>query len=261
MIKITKLISKAGRRNLILIPGGPGLSSNTIRHLDLLLSDFNLHYVDFPGTNLIPYRSKKSFEELLFLLSEEVSKIEGECISLGHSYGGLFACSLALKKVVQGVVCLGVPMSPESLEIASANYFKADLPKLKLSADVWNKEKSDQNFVNWLSEYEHLYFSDEKIKEGKELLKNDYACAQFFIDNRSDILNKISIFQSMKDWSGHKLFIAGKEDGLLSLERLRNDAAALGFDFKVVSKASHFMTVDQPMKVYQLINEYFDSHL
>ena len=99
MIQFTKLQSqKLNSPNLILVPGGPGLSSLTLRSLDILTRSFNLYYVDFPGTNGNPYLGDKKFNELSEELANQISKIDGFKFVLGHSYGGFFAADILIKK-------------------------------------------------------------------------------------------------------------------------------------------------------------------
>ena len=70
MIKTTRLNSTIENSPiLVIIPGGPGLSSLTLRSLDCLNERFNLIYIDFPGCNNTdlndnPYTKDQTFEEL-----------------------------------------------------------------------------------------------------------------------------------------------------------------------------------------------------
>lgn len=253
MIQITKIESAtATAPNLILIPGGPGLSSLTLRSLDILARSFNLHYVDFPGTNGNPYLEDKGFNELTSELINKISEVDGKKFVLGHSYGGFFAAEILLKEKCDGIICISTPFSEEALLSANDNYEKYATPELKNAEELWGKEQSDLNFAKWLSEYGELYFVSS---EGKNLILNDKVSAKFFNSNREEaasfelMLSKLSLISKMK------LFITGEEDKLLNADFLEQDAKWGKFDFENIKNASHFVMFDQPEMVASYIEE------
>ena len=107
MIKLTYRHSESPNAPaLFLIPGGPGLSSATLRSLDRLSRSFHLYYVDLPGTNGVPYERDRSFAEIAAEIAAEVSKVGGRSFLFGHSFGGFWAADVALKvPMVAGVIC------------------------------------------------------------------------------------------------------------------------------------------------------------
>lgn len=254
MIQITKIKSNIENApNLILIPGGPGLSSLTLRSMDILSRSFHLFYVDFPGTNDNPYSGKKSFDELSSELSKEIQVIEGPKFVIGHSYGGFFAADLSLKIKLDGIVCVATPFSEKSLITASENYTAKKSQALSDAEDEWEKLQADKSLAKWLSEYGELYF----IKpEGRDLLLKDKVSARFFMANRSGAIQKESILPLLKQNGTKKLFVAGKRDGLLPEAILKEDAISGGFSFISVNNASHFVTFDQPESVAGLIEDF-----
>lgn len=98
-----------------------------------------------------------------------------------------------------------------------------------------------------------LPFLIDHAPEGKALLVNDKVSAQFFLDNRSDVSRLGSLLEQIEEIKLPKIFIAGKEDDLLSSDVLKNDAILGKFDFFELDDASHFVTFDQPEKVAGLI--------
>ncbi|MFA6236252.1 MAG: alpha/beta hydrolase [Bacteriovorax sp.] len=254
MIQLTKVKSNIENApNLILIPGGPGLSSLTLRSLDILSRSFNLFYVDFPGTNDNPYIEKKNFDELSNELVVEIQAIKGPKFVLGHSYGGFFAADLSLKVKLNGVICVATPFSEKSLVAASENYNAKKSQVLSDAEDVWEKLQDDKSLAKWLSEYGELYF----IKpEGRDLLLQDKVSALFFMAYRSDAIQKESMLPLLKQNGTKKLFVAGKRDGMLPEAILKEDASRGGFSFISVNNASHFVTFDQPESVAGLIEDF-----
>jgi pimeloyl-ACP methyl ester carboxylesterase len=254
VIKLTKVTSdKKDAPSLIMIPGGPGLSSLTLRSMDILSRSFNLLYVDFPGTNGNLYKEDNSFDDLSIALKSELQKINGPKFVLGHSYGGFFAADLALKMKLDGIICISVPFSEKSLFAASENYSTKKSHALSLVEEEWEKLQDDKSLAKWLSEYGELYFIKE---EGRDLLVNDKVSARFFLANRSDAIQKEFLLPLLKQNETRKLFIAGKLDGMLSEEILKEDAVNSGFNFISVNNASHFVTFDQPESVAGLIEDF-----
>jgi pimeloyl-ACP methyl ester carboxylesterase len=258
MIKLTSVSSKVKTDNhLILIPGGPGLSSCTIRDFDILKNRFHLHYVDFPGTNGNPYLGKNSFDELSDMLLDEVKEIDGNLYFLGHSYGGLFAVDMAIQTACSGIICVATPFSKRSFDGASRNYNNNKTEALEERKKRWNESPNDQTFREWLEIYDGLYFAPHSIEKGRQLMKNDAVSAQFFLDNRSDGNGKESLLTAIAKWKGKKLFIAGENDGLLSVHDLRQDAAQGRFEFISIKNANHFVMVDQAEVTATLIEGLF----
>lgn len=243
MIKLTKVSTENIKApTLVLIPGGPGLSSLTLRSMDILSRSFNLLYVDFPGVNGNPYIKDRSFDELSHALQMELQKVNGPLYVLGHSYGGFFAANLSLKMKLDGIICVATPFSEKSLVAAGGN-FNANKSQALTDAEVeWSEQQDDKSFAKWTSEYGELYFTNP---DGKYLLLNDKVSAKFFLANRSDARQKESMLSLLKENNMKKLFIAGGKDIMLPIEILREDASRGGFDFKSVNNASHFVTFDQ----------------
>lgn len=253
MIKITKIpSSKSNAPTLFLIPGGPGLSSLTLRSLDILSRSFNLSYVDFHGTNGNPYTSKKTFEELSSELNQEIQNVSGVKFVLGHSYGGFFAAKVFLAGIADALICVATPFSKNTLSNAGNNYLSHMTEALSEAETQWSKSQDDKSFAKWVSEYGNLYFRNP---EGKALLLNDKVSAQFFLDNRSDAQSLEYLLTSLAQKNGKKIFISGNDDKLLISENLNNDAGLGKFEFYEIQDASHFVTFDQAESVASLIEK------
>ncbi len=253
MIQLTKVISgNDSNPNLFLIPGGPGLSSMTLRSLDILSRSFNLFYVDFPGTNENAYTGDRKFEELSDELGKLITEIDGKNFVFGHSFGGFFAADILIKNKCDGIICVSTPFSEEALMSANENYEKFATKELKVAEAEWGKKQNDKNFARWLSEYGELYFTNTN---GKELILNDKVSAQFFMDNREEASHFEIMLSKMANISKKKIFIAGSEDKLLTSEFLEQDAKWGKFNFVKIKDASHFVMFDQPGKVAEYIEE------
>lgn len=251
MIKLTRVPSSVvNAPKIFVISGGPGLSSLTMRGLDLISRSFELIYVDLQGTNGSSYNGKKTFAEISSALAEEIKKESGVKLALGHSFGGFFASEMLLREVVSGIICISTPFSNAALSSANENYAANKTPALIEAETIWSQKQDDHSFAKWLSEYGVLYFQSAK---GKELLLGDNVSSAFFKDNRADVLDKESMLASLSKIERPKIFIAGQNDKLLTLSILKNDSQIGKFDFFEIDEASHFVTVDQPVKVAGVI--------
>lgn len=258
MIKITRIDSNNPANHILfLIPGGPGLSSLTLRSLDNLSTSFNLIYVDFPGCNDNPYVKDHSFNELssgLIEVMNVVKKNGSKVFVLGHSFGGFFAAEIALKTKVEAIICIATPFSSKSLHNANDNYenYKSMSPSkaLEVAEGEWLERQDDKSLAKWFSEYGTMYFKNE---QGRELILKDKVSAKFFIHNRADAVIGENLLSKICDLNIKKVFIAGTEDGLLDLEILKEDAVRGKFEFHAIPNASHFVMVDEGQEVVKKV--------
>ena len=257
MVKLNQLASlKANAPSLVLIPGGPGLSSLTLRSLALLNRTFNLQFVDLPGTNGTPYDKDRTFAELRADISAEVKKLDGGAFVLGHSFGGFFAAGVAVDSPnVLGLVCISTPFTRRSLALAGQNYSARQSPALAIAEREWREHPSDSSLAEWLSEYGDLYFSHSKLAEGQKMLKRDPVSHSLFLSLRNDAGRMEPLLDSLASWNGKKLFLAGEQDALLPTEALRAETTGSGFIFRIIPRAHHFVMFDQPDVVAGVVED------
>lgn len=256
MIKLTQICAdKKTNSYAVIIAGGPGLSSLTVRSLDLLKRSLNLIYVDLQGTNGTSFIKGCTYEGLILTLKNELRKVvplDSHIFTIGHSFGGYFASSLVDLDFARGVFCLSTPFSKESLVAATGNYNKKKTKALTEAESQWAEKKDNESFNKWLSEYGDMYFLLEK---GRELLLTDRSSAEFFLSYRSDAGRLENLLGSLAATQKLKVFIAAKQDGLLPEQQLEEDARRGGFRFLSVDGASHFVSFDQPEIVASLIEK------
>jgi len=257
-MKVTKVsCTSKPNASLVLIPGGPGLSSLTLRSLDVLSRSFDLYYIDFPGLNGVRFDHKRSFESLSRMLYDEIEAINGPVISVGHSFGGFFAARAAIDLGLAGLVSLSAPFSAAALKAGSANYTSHENPGLKAAKDAWNESPSKETFNRWLSLYGELYFAPKNVAAGGDLLKNEPSSFEFFLANRNDTNQFEKVLWELSGWTGKKLFMAGMVDQMLNVDLLFDDVLKAKAIFQPIPDASHFLSFDQPEVVAKLIEYYF----
>ena len=85
--------------------------------------------------------------------------------------------------------------------------------------------------------------------------------SKFFLDNRADAISQQLKLMQMKSKSGLKLFVCGNDDLLLSSINLCENAKCGGFDFVDIEGASHFVSVDRPENLNQIIKTKISNYL
>lgn len=256
MIRITTI---GNGDSVYLIPGGPGLSSQTIRSFDPLASDYCLNYIDFPGTNKNVYDRDRSFDELCTNLAKQVLKKKGKIFIIGHSYGGLIASKVAHLTNANALICLATPFSSEALDEAVKRYSLYQSKELKLREENWIQNPSDNTFKEWLASYEELYFTKDKVIEGRKLILEDNVSSSFFLNNGSDIRSGKFQVSCLKTWNKPHLLLAGEKDGLLPVDSLKKDASEGQFDFMTIPEANHFLHIDNQSYVNNVVRDFFSK--
>ncbi len=257
MVKFTHFpCREANAPSLVLIPGGPGLSSLTLHSLAVLCRSFNLQFVDLPGTNGVTYDKNRTFSDLSDEISSKVMKLDGTVFILGHSFGGFLAAKVALSSPnIAGLVCISTPFTRLSLNLAGQNYAARMSPVLTAAEKKWRERPSDSSLAEWLAEYGELYFSQAKLVAGQEMLKHDPVSHRLFLSLRQDAEQMEPLLDALASWSGKKLFLAGENDTLLPAEALRADSTGGGFAYHSIPGAHHFVMFDQPESVAGVIEE------
>ncbi len=264
MIKLTKIQGPASAPTpaptLVLIPGGPGISSLSIRAMDILSRSFHLAYVDFPGTNGNPYDKDRSFDELAKELQKVIAKISGKVITVGHSHGGFFAAKAALlSPEISGVVCISTPFTKKCFQAINDSFESRKTPALIAAEKAWDANPSDKTFAMWLAEYGEFYFSPDNLAQGTELMANDPCSHKAFLHNQHDVTLMGDLLAQFSSWNGKKLFLA-EDQGLIPTAALKSDAAQGGFLFECIEGSSHFVMVDRPQQVARSIEKIFANN-
>lgn len=260
MIKRTVIpcVSSSKAPNLILIPGGPGLSSHSISGFDILSRSFHLHYIDFPGANGQTYARDYSFQEISDSIHDYAMELRGKTLAVGHSYGGLFAVDVGVRANLAGVVCVATPFTNRVMDLAVKNYAELKSDRLQVAETNWEKHPSDETLAGWLSEYGILYFAKSSVDTGRAMLSKDPASSKFFKANQPDTRRLgAELLAKIAPTGIPRILIAGAEDRLLPGSQLEADVSPAGFQFSEVAGAGHFVMFDQSESVARLIEEFF----
>lgn len=256
MIKVTRLSGPVGAPTMFLIPGGPGLSSMTLRSMDVLRRSFHLAYVDFQGANGSEYNPDLTLDEVMDAIVDVIQRTEGPVIVGGHSFGGIMAGAIALKTSVNGVVMLSSPLSPETFEAAKINYRASRVCGSREECG-WVDAPTLETLKAWLASYGDLYFAPGNIARGETLLLDDPSSVEAF--QRYGKESRVLGAQVLTELPAHRIprLCITDELGVFPWKGIEKEAVQLGASFNLVKDASHFVMFDQPERVAQLIEAKF----
>jgi pimeloyl-ACP methyl ester carboxylesterase len=250
---------------LCFIPGGPGLSSRTLRSMDFLSRSFTVAYIDPPGTGGEEEAENPTFAGIVESIEAALQPLEESPLILaGHSFGALYAIELVQRGrlPVAGLAALTSPLSAASYQVAVDLFGSLMTAELEAAIHHFEAEPTRASFNAMMASYGRLYFSAPLVEQGKQLLLGDKSSPRSFVE----VLPTFSRRTPYIDFEGHllaakipKLLLAGEEDILFPPEALEKDAKATGAEFFLAKKAGHFVTFDQPEAVGALIEEFFSS--
>lgn len=244
------------------IPGGPGLSSMSLRSMDLLSRSFDLVYIDPPGTAGLDELPNPTFFSVVDALEAELLSLKRPIVLCGHSFGGLYAVEILSRRRldVVGFCAIAVPFSNEAYAAATNQFNLHMTPELSAAGNRFDEKPTNENLAQLYGSYGVLYFSADTKKRGNSLLASDLVSAPSFVNILPVISERtpdIQFTDLLRACALRKVMIAGAEDLLLPLEVLRVEAQATQCEFHEVSSAGHFVTFDQPEAVARLIENIF----
>ena len=240
---------------IVMIPGGPGLSAQTMRKLSSLETHFNLVFYDPPGTGGRPEPKQNDYRCMIEDLSNVTADLSGPIILCGHSFGGIVAADLFLREKSRFValICLSTPFSSAAFKSASQQYEKFQTTELTEATMQFESKPSNDSFRNWLSCYGDLYFSEKNKTAGKDLLLNDQVSVSAFQTARADALLAEPLLAKLKQDSRPKYFLSGLEDKLILPNVAKNESELGGFEFFGIPQSSHFLQFERPDEIYKII--------
>lgn len=244
---------------MVFIPGGPGLSSATLRSMDILRRSFDLAYVDPPGTGGLPVPQKPTFERVIHAIEAELIMLRRPMVLCGHSFGGLYATLLAHrgKLNLKGLVAMDTPLSAESFSVAGAQYAQYLTPELRQAQDEWERSPSRDTYLKWVGSYGLLFFLEGANEQGRAFLGQDQVSYEVALESERSGLPKMDFIECLRLAKVPKFMFAGSHDHLLPPQALERDAHRAGFEFGEVKNAGHFITFDQPEVVAGMIEDRF----
>ncbi len=254
-----KLIKQSNStKNIVFVPGGPGLGPISFIPVTEFINGVNIYHYYPSGTDEQENGDQDfSYATQLRELKAEIEKIKNPII-IGHSFGGVIATNLVIQSpsMVHSLICIAAPFSSKVFEAASDIFTKFQNQESNLVNERFKNDPTNKNYKDWFSFYGDLYFTKTNVDFGKKMILEDLACANSYLAARSESATKESLLAEIKKVQKNKLFILGSEDKLLPSAILMKEAEAGNFKTNTIKDAGHFVHFDQPQNVADVISEF-----
>lgn len=251
----------AFRPILVLIPGGPGLSSESLGSIDELLKAFDVARMDPPGTGGLPDSELYTFPDMLESMTDALIALERPLVFMGHSFGSIYAAQLCFRPQlnVTGLVAVAPMISTNSIQGALQAFPAHASTDSKAAERAFGEAPTNENFTQWLTTLAPVYFINEQRAAGIARLQADKVSAKAFAQLFPYVLSTEHprLLPRLKYLEAPKLLIAGESDLICPGRQLQEDAAAIGASFEIIPGASHFVTFEQPAAFAKIIEKTF----
>ena len=250
------------KKKIVFIPGGPGLGAGSFKKLFLYLEgDFEPHLYYPMGTGGRELETKEPFYSLLLEdLDQYVRQIGSEVILCGHSFGGLLASDLIYSKgykSIVGLIVIGAPLSERAFKSMGESYELRKGAELKEAEEAFLKEPNNETLKKYLLEYKEFFFASQNVKAGQRMLLEDTHCAELCIHGREKLDKIGNLLQEIAKVPLKKIFIAGEEEWMLTLDVAKKEAQEGNFEFEPVKGAGHFVHFEDPSATAALLKKHF----
>lgn len=243
------------------IPGGPGLSSATLRGIEHLGNKFDLALIDPPGCGESDELPVVSRQAVVAIINKLVSPLSRQIIVVAHSFGGTFAADLALfgELDLNALVFIGSPLTAPAVGSLQRQYASKMNPDLQKAANEFENSPSRETFNLWFSKYGSLFFTPKFERTGAELLKSDLSSPLMFMNVRPHVLLEENQLLALTQLDVPKLFLVGEFDELFPTLDNQRQANELAGTHLVVPAAGHFVFFEQPKSTARLIVDFLNS--
>lgn len=246
--------NKNNKAPILVIPGGPGFSSNYLeKHLQFLENHRQLIYFDPRSSGRSEYYKDLNNINFSTLQSDAIELIKtlakNEHIDiLAHSYGAATAYSiLADNQIKVDNLILVSPVPPKQKKEFSDLFFRIGYPpKLESEKNKW-----------FISNYQEVFGPMLANKQVIDLMKDVYA--NFSLMIKLESMDNYDYQKYLQNYDGKALFIFGdsNEAGLSSkstqelLLKLKNDAK-----LAYISNSGHFSFAENKLEFQNLIYDF-----
>ncbi|WP_431280558.1 alpha/beta fold hydrolase [Humitalea sp. 24SJ18S-53] len=251
-VRLRQHSARAGTLNWLLLPGGPGIGSESLEDLAATLGvPGTVWLVDLPGdgsNRTPPGASPDPFSSWPNVLLEAAQALPN-AVYVGHSTGGMYLLSTPeLEQHVLGIALLDTAPDaswhPRFVEMTSRN----PLPAVDTATTIYNADKCDANIAAIAVASAEWNFTPEAVAAGRALLaRMPYnSAAVDWSDAHFDHVYRAAWWPRTVP----VLILAGAEDRIVWQGGWDDDRFhTTNAIFRTIPRAGHFPWIENPTAV------------
>ncbi|WEN14278.1 alpha/beta hydrolase [Rhodanobacter sp. AS-Z3] len=254
--------STAGKLNWLLLPGGPGLGSESLRELaDVLDVPGSVWLVDLPGDGSNPPRDGRDpFADWPQVLVEAAQAVT-DVVFVGHSTGGMYLLATPqLHGLIRGLVLLDTAADCSWHAQFAAMTQQHPLPAFDQAAAAYQLEPSATNLMRLAVASAEWNFPPQSLNAGRALLArlpyngDAVAWSEAHFDHTYKAAWWPVDIPLLRLW--------GECDRIVSQQSWDADEyATSNVMTRVIPGAGHFPWIDHPVAVTNAFHEYVEALL
>lgn len=246
---------------IVLIPGGPGLSSHTLGPAGEIQKHFDVVLIDPPGTAGLGDPELHTFEDTVGSIAGELAKISRPLVVSGHSFGGFYAAQLCFDPNlnVVGFVAQSTVLTPNSVYAAMAAFEKGKTEAVANAEKNFGAAPTNENLIDWLVALTPVYFSESFRSSGPAFLRAERPSAKAYAQVMPYIVGTElpRLTPRLRFLDVKKILVHGDCDPICPTAVMESDALAIGAVHQIIPGAGHFIGFENPAAVADVFFEHF----
>jgi pimeloyl-ACP methyl ester carboxylesterase len=251
-VRLRRRVQHSGDLNWLLLPGGPGIGSESLHELaDTLDVPGCIWMVDLPGdgSNTVPPNATEDpFEHWPNVLVEAATTLQN-CVYVGHSTGGMYLLSTPeLEANVVGLALLSTAPDASWRSHYIATTQQQPLPKVDAAMAAYEKEPSYARLCDLCVASAEWNFSPAALEVGRDLLgRMPYNRAPL---EWSDLNFDNTYFSAWWPSDLPTLILAGDHDRIVGQEGWKDPKfGGANVQRVAIEGAGHFPWIENPSAV------------
>lgn len=173
-VRLRRRVSRAGPLSWLLLPGGPGIGSESLHELaDTMDVPGSIWMVDLPGdvSNRTPPGAPDDFFSVWPHAVLEAAQALPDVVFVGHSTGGMYLLDTpGLAPLLRGLVLVGTAPDAKWHPHFVAMTLTSPLPDVDAAAAAYEADRCDSNIAAITVASAPWNFTESGVTAGRELL-------------------------------------------------------------------------------------------
>lgn len=247
----------SGKINILLVPGGPGMGSEYLHSLGMLINNnFGIWLLDLPNNGDNKVSGKKNYNDWTSELVQAAKMIDN-CVVLGHSFGGMLALMAPeLEQQVKALILMST-IPANIFDDGGRSYYEE--PEVASVIKNLTINPSDNNFKELVVKLSHLYFKNEFLKDGVKVMQSTNYCVEAYFNAREQLM---ATYEAKYTPSVPTLIISGQQDIVTPIDYFKQSPKFNNKDnieIKSIPNCNHFPWIEQPEQIQQSLLEFISK--